>query len=193
MVQFRDALRWAGTLSLQSHFYFAQSITIIFVVFLIYSISLFSLMMFLLNINSTPSPLISKWVIISPFLGFLFKEDTGSCKCKPTSVLATRMLLFINNRGKSTDIGNPCWDRLSIIPISPQTGVNSWKAEGFIMPEACCECVHNAKAKLSPAYLIPILVTFGPIVVSLPLLSSRSLFGIKKPVECLPKPCLFIT
>ena len=61
------------------------------------------------------------------------------------------------------------------------------------MPEACCEYIYSARAELSPVCLILTLVTFGSIVVSLPLLGSRFLFGIRKPVKCFPKLCLFIT
>jgi len=61
------------------------------------------------------------------------------------------------------------------------------------MSEVCCEYIRSARAKLSPACLILILATSGPTVVSLLLLSNRSLFGIRKPVKYLPKPCLFTT
>jgi len=61
------------------------------------------------------------------------------------------------------------------------------------MLEVCHEYVYSARAKLSPTCLILTLATSGPIVVSLPLLGGRSLFGIRKPVKCLPKLCLFTT
>jgi len=61
------------------------------------------------------------------------------------------------------------------------------------MLEACREYIYSARAKLSPAYLIPTLVTSSPTVVSLLLLSGRSLFGTRKLVKCLPKLCLFTT
>jgi hypothetical protein len=76
-------------------------------------------MTFLLNINSTPSPPISGWVTVSPLLRFLFKEDIGSYKSKLAGVLATRILLFINNRGEFTNISNPYCDGLCIILIPP--------------------------------------------------------------------------
>jgi hypothetical protein len=61
------------------------------------------------------------------------------------------------------------------------------------MLEACYKYILSARAKLSPTYLILILVTSSPIVVSLLLLSSRSLFRIRKLVKCLPKLYLFTT
>ena len=61
------------------------------------------------------------------------------------------------------------------------------------MSEVYYKCIYSIRAKLSPVYLILILVTFSFIVVSLPLFSSRSLFGIKKPVKYLFKPYLFTT
>ena len=61
------------------------------------------------------------------------------------------------------------------------------------MLEACLKYIYSIKAKLSPAYLILTLVTFAFIIASLPLLSGRSLFGIRKPVKYLPKLCLFTT
>ena len=61
------------------------------------------------------------------------------------------------------------------------------------MLEVYYECVFSIRAELFPAYLILILVTLGPIIVSLPLFSGRSLFRIRKPVKCLSKPCLFTT
>jgi hypothetical protein len=61
------------------------------------------------------------------------------------------------------------------------------------MLEVYYKYVRSARAKLSPACLIPILVTSSPTVVSLLFLSGRSLFRIRKPVKYLPKPCLFTT
>jgi hypothetical protein len=61
------------------------------------------------------------------------------------------------------------------------------------MLEAYYKYILSARAKLSPTYLILILVTSSPIVVSLLLLNSRSLFGIRKPVKCLLKLYLFTT
>ena len=61
------------------------------------------------------------------------------------------------------------------------------------MLEVYCKCVCSARAKLSPTCLIPTLVTSSPTVISLPFLSSRSLFGIRKLVKCLLKLCLFTT
>ena len=57
VVQFRDALRCTSILSLQLHPYFVWSIAIIFIASLIYSLLSPSLIMFLLNIDSTLSPL----------------------------------------------------------------------------------------------------------------------------------------
>ena len=64
--------------------------------------------MFLLNINSTPSPPTSGWATISPLLGFLLKEDTSSYRGEPTGILAARILSFIEDKGKLTNIGNSC-------------------------------------------------------------------------------------
>jgi len=61
------------------------------------------------------------------------------------------------------------------------------------MLEVCREYAYSIRAKLFPAYLIPILVTSSPIVVSLLLLGGRSLFRTRKPVKYLPKLCLFTT
>jgi hypothetical protein len=61
------------------------------------------------------------------------------------------------------------------------------------MLEVCYKYILSVRAKLSPTYLIPILVTSGPIVVSLLLLSGRSLFRIRKLVKYLPKLYLFTT
>ena len=61
------------------------------------------------------------------------------------------------------------------------------------MLEVCRKYTLSAKAKLSPTCLILILVTSSPTVVSLLLLSGRSLFGIRKLVKCLPKLYLFTT
>ena len=63
---------------------------------------------------------------ICPFLRFFLKEDTGSCRGEPTGVPATKILLFMDNRGESINIGDPYYNRLGIIliPLS-LTGVNS--------------------------------------------------------------------
>jgi hypothetical protein len=61
------------------------------------------------------------------------------------------------------------------------------------MLEVYREYVRSARAKLSPAYLILTLVTSSPTVVSLPLLSGRSLSRTRKPVKYLPKLYLFTT
>jgi hypothetical protein len=61
------------------------------------------------------------------------------------------------------------------------------------MLEACRKYVRSARAKLSPTCLILILVTSSPIVVSLLLLSGRSLFRTRKLVKYLPKLYLFTT
>ena len=83
-------------------------------------------MMFLSNSNSTPYPFTSGWVTVSPLLKFLLKENTGSHRGKPTGVLAIKILLFMDNRGESINIGDPYYNRLGIIliPLS-LTGVNS--------------------------------------------------------------------
>ena len=59
--------------------------------------------------------------------------------------------------------------------------------------EIYCKYIYSIRAKLSPAYIILILVISGPIVVSFPLLGGRSLFGIRKLVKYLLKLCLFTT
>ena len=61
------------------------------------------------------------------------------------------------------------------------------------MLEVYLKYVLSKRAKLSPACLVPILVTSNPIVISLLLLSSRSLFRIRKLVKYLSKLCLFTT
>jgi hypothetical protein len=75
--------------------------------------------MFLLNINSTPSPPTSGYTIASPLLRFLLKEDTSSYRGELIGVLAARMLSFIDNKGKSTNIGDPCYNGLGIILMPP--------------------------------------------------------------------------
>ena len=72
-----------------------------------YSLSSPGLIIFLLNSNSTFSPFTSRWVTVSPLLRFLLKEDTGSYKNKLIGVLAIRILLFMDNKGKFTDISDP--------------------------------------------------------------------------------------
>ena len=57
----------------------------------------------------------------------------------------------------------------------------------------CCKYVCSIRAKFSLTCLILTVVTFSPMVVSLLLFSGRSLFGMRKPVKCLPKLYLFIT
>ena len=57
----------------------------------------------------------------------------------------------------------------------------------------CYKYIYSTKAELSPAYLILIVATFSPTVVSFLLFSGRSLFKIKKLVKYLPKLYLFTT
>jgi hypothetical protein len=104
---------------LQLHPRFARSITIVSIASLIYSLLSSGLITFLLNINSTPSPPTSRYITASPFLRFLLKEDTSSRGVELIGVLATKMLLFIDNKGKSTNIGNPYCNGLSIIMPPP--------------------------------------------------------------------------
>ena len=61
------------------------------------------------------------------------------------------------------------------------------------MLEVYYKYICNIRAKLSPIYVTPILVTSSPIIVSLLLLGSKSLFRTRKPVGYLPKLCLFTT
>ena len=61
------------------------------------------------------------------------------------------------------------------------------------MSEVYYKCIRSIKAKLSPTYLILILATSSPIVVSLPFLGGRFLFRTRKPVKYLPKLYLFTT
>jgi len=61
------------------------------------------------------------------------------------------------------------------------------------MLEVYYKYIRSIRAKLSPTYLILILVTSSPIVVSLLLLSNRSLFRTRKLVKYLPKLYLFTT
>jgi len=61
------------------------------------------------------------------------------------------------------------------------------------MLEVYYKYICSIRAKLSPTYLIPILVTSSPIVVNLLLLSGRFLFRIRKLVKYLPKLYLFTT
>ena len=65
------------------------------------------------------------------------------------------------------------------------------KSKGYIILEVYYKYIRSIRAKFSPTYLILILLTLGSIVVSLLLLSSRSLFKIRKPVKYLPKLYLF--
>ena len=74
---------------------------------LIYSLLSPGLMTFLLKINYTPSPFTFRWLTVNPIFRFCLKEDTGRHRGKPTGVLATRILSFMNNKGESTDIGDP--------------------------------------------------------------------------------------
>ena len=59
------------------------------------------------------------------------------------------------------------------------------------MLEVYFKYILSKRAKLSPTCLAPILVTSSPIVISLLLLSSRSLFRTRKLVKYLPK--LYVT
>ena len=52
-----------------------------------------------------------------PSFWIFFKEDIGNYRGKLVGVLAIRMLLFIDNRSKFTNIGNPYYNRLCIILI----------------------------------------------------------------------------
>jgi hypothetical protein len=61
------------------------------------------------------------------------------------------------------------------------------------MLEVCYEYIYSIRDKLSPTCLTLILVASSSIVISLLLLSGRSLFGIRKLVKCLPKLYLFTT
>jgi hypothetical protein len=61
------------------------------------------------------------------------------------------------------------------------------------MSEVYYKYIRSIRAKLSPIYLILILVTSSPTVVSLLLLSNRFLFRIRKLVKYLPKLYLFTT
>ena len=92
---------------MQLYLHLAYSITIVSTASLIYSLLSPSLIIFLLNINCTFSPPTSKWETVSPILGFLLKEDIGRYRGKLIGVLAARILLSIDNRGESTDIGDP--------------------------------------------------------------------------------------
>ena len=72
-----------------------------------YSLSSPGLITFSLKINYTPSPSISGWLTINPTFGFRLEEDTGRHGGEPVGVLAARILLFIDNKGELTDIGDP--------------------------------------------------------------------------------------
>ena len=61
------------------------------------------------------------------------------------------------------------------------------------MLEVYLKYVRSIRAELSPTCLVLILVISSPIVISLLLLSSRSLFRIRKLVKCLSKLYLFTT
>jgi len=61
------------------------------------------------------------------------------------------------------------------------------------MSEEYYKYIRNVRAKLSPTYLILILVTSNPTVVNLLLFNSRSLFKIKKLIKYLLKLYLFTT
>jgi len=54
------------------------------------------------------------------------------------------------------------------------------KINRFIILKVCYKYIHNIKVKLSPAYLILILITFNSIIVNFPLFGGRFLFKIKK-------------
>ena len=61
------------------------------------------------------------------------------------------------------------------------------------MLEVYYKYVRSIRAKLSPTYLISILATSSPIVVSFLYLSNRSLFKIRKLIKYLPKLYLYTT
>ena len=64
-------------------------------------------MTFLLKINYTPSPFTFRWLTINLIFRFRLKEDTSRYGGKPIGVLAVRILLFMDNKGELTNIGDP--------------------------------------------------------------------------------------
>ena len=72
-----------------------------------YSLLSPGLIIFLLKINYTSSPFTFRWLIINPIFRFRLKEDTSRYRGEPIGVLAIRILSFIDNKGESTNIGNP--------------------------------------------------------------------------------------
>ena len=65
-------------------------------------------MTFSLKIDYALSPPTLGWLTVNPIFRFCLKEDTDRYKNEPIGVLAVRMLSFIDNKGESTDIGDPC-------------------------------------------------------------------------------------
>jgi len=127
-------------------------------------------------------------------LGFYFKKDINKYKGKLIGIPTVRMLLFINNKNKSINISDLSYNRLyAILTPPPQIGVDGWNIKRFITLEVYYKYIRNARAELSPLYIILILIAFNPIVVSLPLFNNKSLFKTKKLVKCLFKPYLFTT
>ena len=92
---------------MQLHPYFTWSITIVSAASLIYSLLSPGLIIFLLKINYTLSPFTSGWLIINPIFRFRLKEDISRHKGEPAGILAIRILLFIDNKGELTNIGDP--------------------------------------------------------------------------------------
>ena len=82
-----------------------------------YFLSSPSLITFLLKIDCTPSPLISKWFTKNPLFRFYFKKDINRYRGKLIGVLAVKILSFINNKGKFINIGDLNCDRSYIILI----------------------------------------------------------------------------
>ena len=72
-----------------------------------YSLLSPSLIIFLLKINYTLSPFTSRWLTTNLIFRFYLKEDTSRHRGKPIGILAIRILLFMDNKGELTNIGDP--------------------------------------------------------------------------------------
>ena len=67
--------------------------------------------MFLLRINYTPSPFISRWLTKN----FYFKEDISRYRGELIGVPVIRMLSFIDNKDEFINIGNLNYNRPYVI------------------------------------------------------------------------------
>jgi len=78
----------------------------VFAAFLIYSLLSPGLITFLLKINYIFSLFTLGWLTVNPIFKFCFKKNTSKYRGELMGIPTTRIFLFIDNKGKSINIGN---------------------------------------------------------------------------------------